>query len=63
MRGKVEACEYTTSDVCQCNRTIDVNFTDHIKRNVLLARIYDADIRRETIADDTLLYDDHSELE
>ena len=55
MRGKVEACEYTTSDVCQCNRTIDVNFTYHIMRDVLLGEIYNADIRREMHGIDRIL--------
>ena len=45
VRGKAETCEYTTSVECQYNRTIDVNFTDHIMQDVLLARIYDVDIR------------------
>ena len=55
VRGKAETCEYTTSVECQCNRTIDVNFTDHIMRDVLLAGIYDADIRREMYGIDRIL--------
>ena len=55
VRGKAETCEYTISVECQCSRTNDVNFTDHIMRDVLLAGIYDADIRREMFGIDQIL--------
>ena len=55
VRGKAETCEYETSVVCQCNRVNAVNFTDHIMRDVLLAGIYDADIRREMYGIDKIL--------
>ena len=50
VRGKAETCEYTTSVKCQCSRTNDVNFTDHIMRDVLLAGIYDATSDERCIA-------------
>ena len=55
VRGKAETCEYVTSVECSCRRTLDVNFTDHIMRDVLLAGIYDADIRREMYGIDQIL--------
>ena len=50
VRGKAETCEYYASFTCQkstCTHVSNVDFTDHIMRDVLLAGIYDADIRRE----------------
>ena len=55
VRGKAETCEYETSVVCQCTTVNSVNFTDHIMRDVLLAGIYDADIRREMYGIDKIL--------
>jgi len=56
VRGKAETCEYTIDVTCgPCNRTSNVNFTDHIMRDVLLAGIYDADIRREMYGIDNIL--------
>ena len=55
VRGKAETCEYETSVVCQCNRVNAVNFTDHIMRDVLLVRIYDADTRRKVYWIDKIL--------
>ena len=56
VRGKAETCEYTIDVTCgPCNRTSNVNFTDHIMRDVLLAGIYDADIRREMYGFDNIL--------
>ena len=40
---------------CQCRVKTDVDFTDHILRDVLLAGIYDADIRREMYGIDKIL--------
>ena len=45
VRGKAETCAYMA--VCECGNNVD--YTDHIIRNVLLNRIYDSDIRRETL--------------
>ena len=55
VRGKAETCEYETSVLCQCTKVNNVNFTDHIMRDVLLAGIYDADIRREMYGIDRIL--------
>ena len=55
VRGKAEICEYTIDVTCSCTRINNVNFTDHIMRDVLLAGIYDADIRREMFGIDQLL--------
>ena len=41
--------------VCQCKEVVSVNFTDHIMHDVLLAGIYDADIRREMYDIDRIL--------
>jgi hypothetical protein len=55
VRGKAEICEYTIDVTCSCTIINNVNFTDHIMRDVLLAGIYDADIRREMFGIDQLL--------
>ena len=55
VRGKAETCEYETSVVCRCTEVVSVNVTDHIMRDVLLAGIYDADIRREMYGIDRIL--------
>ena len=42
VRGKAETCEYYTSFTCQkatCTHVNNVDFTDHIMRDVLLAGI------------------------
>ena len=45
VRGKAETCDYNTS--CECGKNVD--YTDHIIRDVLLNGIYDAEIRREIL--------------
>ena len=55
VRGKAETCEYEISVTCECTKVNRVNFTDHIMRDVLLAGIYDADIRRELYGIDGIL--------
>ena len=45
VRGKAETCAYTA--VCECGKNVD--YTDHIIRDVLINGIYDSDIRRETL--------------
>ena len=45
VRGKAETCHYTTK--CPCTR--EVNFTDCITKDVLLAGVADLDIRREVL--------------
>jgi len=58
VRGKAETCEYYTSFTCQkttCTHVSNVDFTDHIMRDVLLAGIYDADIRREMYGVESIL--------
>jgi len=55
VRGKAETCEYKVRFECLCKTTSDVDFTDHILRDVLLAGIYDADIRREMYGIDGIL--------
>jgi len=45
VRGKAETCDYKTK--CQCSN--DVDFTDSIIRDVLIAGIEDTDIRREVL--------------
>lgn len=58
VRGKAETCEYKVDIKCSsdtCDTINNVNFTDHIMRDVLLAGIYDADIRREMYGVDKIL--------
>ncbi|XP_051795794.1 uncharacterized protein LOC127531147 [Acanthochromis polyacanthus] len=45
VRGKAETCAFHTA--CVCGR--DVDYSDHIVRDVLINGIYDTDIRRETL--------------
>ena len=45
VRGKAETCSYSTT--CACGQ--DVDYTDHIIRDVLLNGIYDTEIRREIL--------------
>ena len=45
VRGKAETCAYIA--VCECGK--DVDYTDHIIRDVLINGIYDSHIRRETL--------------
>ena len=51
MRGKAETCGYTMK--CRCS--LDVDFTDVIIRDVLIAGIADMDIRREILGTDSIL--------
>ena len=55
VRGKAETCEYEVNVTCECTKVNRVNFTDHIMRDVLLAGIYDPDIRRELYGVDGIL--------
>ena len=50
IRGKAETCGFTTSVVCHCGRKNDANYTEEVIRDVLLAGIYDLDIRREALS-------------
>ena len=43
VRGKAETCAFNTK--CNCGK--EVNFTDHVIKDVLLNGLYDPDIRRE----------------
>ena len=45
VRGKAETSAYNA--VCECGKNVD--YTDHITRDVLLNGIYDPDIRREVL--------------
>lgn len=51
VRGKAETCAYVTK--CQC--TADVDFTDCLVKDVLLAGIADTDIRREVLGMPSIL--------
>ena len=50
VRGKAETCNFKAS--CRCERQVD--YTDHVIRDVLLNGISDCDIRREVIGDRTI---------
>ena len=45
VRGKADICSYTA----KCSCTLDVNFTDVIVKDVLVAGLSDEDIRREVL--------------
>ena len=50
VRGKAETCEFFTNSDCEsCHARNRLNYTDHMMRDVLIAGIYDADIRREVL--------------
>ena len=51
VRGKAETCDYTM----KCSCSLDVDFTDVITRDVLIAGIADMDIRREILGTDSIL--------
>ena len=51
VRGKVDTCAYITK--CTCLREVD--FTDSIIRDVLVAGIADLDIRREVLGTSAIL--------
>ena len=55
VRGKAETFDYTTRVRCECAKEMEVNFTHHIMRDVLLAGIYDADERCEMYDIDRIL--------
>ncbi|XP_078377784.1 uncharacterized protein LOC144660939 [Oculina patagonica] len=45
VRGKAETCAFATK--CECGKNVD--YTDHVIRDVLLSGIFDPDIRREIL--------------
>ena len=44
--GKAETCGFTTNSACACGRSNTVDYTDRVLRDVLVAGIYDTEIRR-----------------
>ena len=48
-RGKAETCGFTMSSLCTCGQSNAVDYTDNILRDVLVAGIYDTEIRREIL--------------
>ena len=55
VRGKAETCGYVTSSRCQCGQSNSVDYTEHIMRDVLVAGIYDAEIRRDILGIESIL--------
>ena len=51
VRGKAETCAFTT--ICECGKNVD--YTDHVIRDVLLNGISDPDIRREVLGTTNIL--------
>ena len=51
VRGKAETCAFTT--ICECGKNVD--YTDHVIRDVLLNGISDLDIRREVLGTTNIL--------
>ena len=49
VRGKAETCEFYAEIQCNCGTTNELNYTDHIMRDVLVAEGYDPNIRREVL--------------
>ena len=50
VQGKAETCAFTTTVKCQCDKTVQVDYTTESVRDVLLAGIADLDIRREALS-------------
>ncbi|KAL9972701.1 hypothetical protein ACROYT_G019061 [Oculina patagonica] len=51
VRGKAETCAFATK--CECGKNVD--YTDHVIRDVLLSGIFDPDIRREILGNKDVL--------
>ena len=51
VRGKAETCAFTT--ICECGKNVD--YTDHVIRDVLLNGTSDPDIRREVLGTTNIL--------
>ena len=49
VRGKAEICSYSTEHKCTCGRSCSVDFTETIVRDVVIAGLYDEDIRRRVM--------------
>ena len=49
VRGKAETCDFVALSSCVCGVSNKVDYTDHIMRDVLVAGIYDAEIRRDIL--------------
>ena len=54
--GKAETCSYTTSSTCQCGLFNPVDYTGNIMCGVLMAGIYDTDIRQDILGVDGILH-------
>ena len=52
VRGKAETCAFLTTSLCSCGISTPVDYTDQIIRDVLIAGVYDADIRRDVLGID-----------
>ena len=50
VRGKAEICSFTTESKCGCGTTNVVDFTEIMVRDVIIAGIYDEDIRRRLMS-------------
>ena len=49
VRGKAETCEFFARMNCVCGQWNRLDYTDHMMQDVLVAGIYDAEIRREIL--------------
>ena len=52
VRGKAETCNFVTKNDCTCGKRNTVDYTENTPGNVLVAGIYDVDIRRDILAID-----------
>lgn len=50
VRGRAEICSYVVKNTCDCGKLNNVDFTDVVIRDVLIAGIYDIDIRRKILS-------------
>ena len=55
VQGKGETCDFFTSVLCECGNQNSVDYTDNMVRDVLIAGIYDPDIRRNVLGVDGLI--------
>ena len=52
VRGRAETCNFVTKSECSCGITNMVDYTEKMMLDVLLAGVYDTDIRRDILGID-----------
>ena len=56
VKGKAETCDFVVEVRCACENLINAQYTTEAMKDVLLAGIYDIDIRREALSCEGLLH-------